>query len=211
MWKLPKEYSPNLPRVSQIVEFKYPFKEEDKDRFLEWLWKKWVEYVDYMEEASSGGRYVHAALEKYILTWEFTWKKYKEYVKNWIAFLDLGEYDVVATEYYTKCRDYQWTIDLVVRRKSDWKYWILDFKTYWLAKERFGIPSVYRKPYDKLKKASLQLSLYSDSVKRKWNIEFIGIIEIGKDYCYYHPLEFIPQSEIKQIVKEFKLNYIDNI
>jgi hypothetical protein len=53
MSNLPKEYSPNLPRVSSIVEYAYPFKGEDKERFLNWLWKHNIEYTDYMEEASS--------------------------------------------------------------------------------------------------------------------------------------------------------------
>jgi hypothetical protein len=207
---LPKEYKQWIPRVSQIVEFAYPFKDEDRERFLEWLWKKWVEYVDYMEEASSWGRYVHWALEKFILTWEWNWKKYKGYVKGWIDFLNSGEYEVIATEYYVRCKNYQWTIDLIVRRKSDWKYWILDWKTYWLAKHKFWIPSLYRKPYDKLKKASLQLSLYRKAVK-KWKIEFLWIIELWEDYCYYHPLDVVDDKTINTIVKEYGLNYIDNI
>lgn len=210
MSPLPKEYSPTLPRVSSIVEFAYPFKGEDKERFLSWLWKKNIEFEDYMEEASYWGRYVHNALEKYIKTGEFTGKKYRWYVLNGISFLKTGAYEVVETEHYVKGRDYQWTIDIIVRRVSDGKYWILDYKTYGLAKDKFGIEKVYRKPYDKLKKASLQLSLYSRIVK-KYKIEFIGIVELWEDYVFEHPLEFWEEEDIKKLIKEYKLSYIDNI
>jgi hypothetical protein len=98
-------------------------------------------------------------------------------VLNGISFLKNGEYEVVETEYYVKNKDYQGTIDLIVKRLKDNKYGILDYKTYGLAKDKFGIEKVYRKPYDKLKKASLQLSLYSNIIK-KYNIEFLGIIEL---------------------------------
>lgn len=210
MSPLPKEYSPTLPRVSSIVEFAYPFKGEDKERFLSWLWKKNIEFEDYMEEASYWGRYVHNALEKYIKTGEFTGKKYRWYVLNGISFLKTGAYEVVETEHYVRGRDYQWTIDIIVRRVSDGKYWILDYKTYGLAKDKFGIEKVYRKPYDKLKKASLQLSLYSRIVK-KYKIEFIGIVELWEDYVFEHPLEFWEEEDIKKLIKEYKLSYIDNI
>ncbi len=210
MSQLPKEYSPNLPRVSSIVEFAYPFKGEDKERFLSWLWKKNIEYADYMEEASSWGRYVHNALEQYVKTWKFTGRKYKWYVLNGISFLKTGEYEVVETELYVRGKDYQWTIDIIVKRVSDGKYWILDYKTYGLAKDKFGIEKVYRKPYDKLKKASLQLSLYSRIVK-KYNIEFLGIVEIWEDYCHLHQLEFWEEEDILKLIKEYELSYIDNI
>ena len=210
MNKLPKEYSPNLPRVSSIVEFAYPFKGEDKERFLSWLWKKNIDFTEYMEEASSWGRYVHNALEQFVKTWEFNWRKYKGYIKNWIDFLKNWEYEVVETEHYVRGRDYQWTIDIIVKRVADGKYWILDYKTYGLAKDKFGIEKVYRKPYDKLKKASLQLSLYSRIVK-KYKIEFIGIVELWENYCYLHPLEFWEKDELDKLVREYKLSYIDNI
>lgn len=191
------------------MEYAYPFRNEDKDRFLDWLWKKNISYEDYMQEASSWGRYVHWALESYILRWEWKWKKYKGYVEQWIAFLKKGEYEVVSTEKYVKTKDYQGTIDLVVRRVSDGKYWIMDFKTYWLAKDKWGIPTVYKKPYDKLKKASLQLSLYSRAEKRK--IEFISVIEIGSTYLNIYELDFWTDEELDTLIKEYKLSYIDNI
>lgn len=207
---LPSNYSPILPRVSSLVEFAYPFKWEDKDRFLDWLWGKNISELEYMKEASEWGRYVHSMLEKYIKTWEFTGRKYKGYMRNGISFLNNGDYEVIETEYYIKTKDYQGTIDLIVRRVSDGKYWILDWKTYGLAKDKFGILKVYRKPYDKLKKASLQLSLYSRWIK-KYKIDFLGIVELGSDYCHLHPLDLWNKDKLTELIAQYKLSYIDNI
>jgi hypothetical protein len=52
--------------------------------------------------------------------------------------------------------------------------------------------------------------LYSNIIK-KYNIEFLGIIELWNDYCYLHPLDFWDKEDMNKLIKEFKLSYIDNI
>lgn len=49
----PANYDSSLPRVSEIVEWAYPFTESARERFEDWLWRKDIEYADYMGEASS--------------------------------------------------------------------------------------------------------------------------------------------------------------
>jgi len=64
--KLPNKYKEGLVRVSSIVEWAFPFKgTEDEKRFHLWLKDKGVSLFDYMEEASSGGTYVHKMMENF--------------------------------------------------------------------------------------------------------------------------------------------------
>ena len=49
----PTNYNKDVPRVSQIVEFVYPFIGESKDRFHSWLEKHQISLADYMKEAST--------------------------------------------------------------------------------------------------------------------------------------------------------------
>jgi len=60
---LPSNYDLSLPRVSEIVSFAYPFEGESLERFEGWLYVRGIQFDDYMEEASSGGRFVHAQME----------------------------------------------------------------------------------------------------------------------------------------------------
>lgn len=202
----PTNYVTWLPRVSSIVEWVYPFGWDERERFLDWLWEKDVELEDYMKEASTWGTYVHASLEKYLKTWEWNGRKYKNLVEFWIQFIK--DYDVkpIETEKYVKCRDYQGTCDLIA--EIDWEKWILDWKTYWLAKTKFWIAtSKYRKPTDKLKKARLQLNLYWKVLK----IDKFAVVELTEFGYKFYPLEKMEKKELDWIIKEFKLNYVDEL
>lgn len=202
---MPTNYSVSLPRVSQIVEWKYPFAGYARKRFLEWLEANEILLEDYMEEASSWGTYVHKSLEDYLDGIPFKWKKYKSIVKWGIKFIKDTEIKKLHTEYYAKTKDYQWTIDLIAEVDSE--KWILDWKTYGLAKARWKLQSAYKKPYDKLKKARLQLSLYAYAT---W-IKNIAVVELTEDGYHFHKLELMDKKEIEEIVKEFKFNYVDNL
>lgn len=158
-----------------------------------------------MREASEGWTYVHKALEDY-LTWKkVSKKKYKNLINAWIEFIKDSWLTPIATEKYIRTDDYQWTIDLVA--EVDGEEWILDWKSYWLAKTKFQLTNVYKKPYDKLKKARLQLSLYAYAL---W-IKNIGVVELTEEGYYFHKLDLIPLKEIKEILLEYKYNYVDNI
>ena len=165
----PTNYSPNLPRVSSIVEFVYPFIGESKDRFHSWLAKNNISLADYMEEASTGWTYVHKAMEDLGDCKPFKWKKYKE---------------------------------------INWEKWLLDWKSYWLAKEKFNLPNNYKKPYDKLKKARLQLSLYNRALKYKYKL---AVVELTPSGYYFHVLEQLPKEELEELIFLYKNNYIDQL
>lgn len=205
--KLPTKYISTLPRVSSIVEYIYPFNWEDKDRFLKWLGFYWISHDDYMKEASTWGTFVHKKLEDYARFGKvYKWKQYWTWINAWIKFINENVEEVIATEEYIRTKDYQWTIDLIAT--IDWKKYILDWKTYSLAKNKFWLTSTYRKPYDKLKKARLQLSLYARAKK----INNIAVIELSPDWKYhFHILEKYSSAEMNSIISEFNNNYIDEL
>ncbi len=203
----PTTYNPKLPRVSQIVEFHYPFVWESKDRFHSWLAKNNISLSDYMEEASSWGTYVHLAMEKYWDTWKWRWKKYKKVVDNGIKFHIDYEVKTIASEVYVKCKHYQGTADRVAILNINGEKWLLDWKTYWLAKTKFWLKSVYRKPYDKLKKARLQLTLYA---RLLW-IKNIAVVELDRDNYHFHKLELMEEKEIEELLLLYNNHYIDEL
>lgn len=201
----PSNYKEWIPRVSSICEFIYPFHWESKDRFHWWLERNYISLGEYMREASTWGTYVHLAMETYGKTWKWRWKKYTSIVNSGIQFYNDFNVRLIEAERYVSCKDYQWTTDAIA--EIDGKKWILDWKTYWLAKLKWNIESTYRKPYDKLKKARLQLSLYA---RLLW-IENIWVVELDKNWYHFYPLELLSEKEIKEILLLYKNHYIDEI
>ncbi len=199
---IPKNYQEGIPRVSEIVEYVFPFDWEDKERFLKWLKEKWVDYNEYMDEASTWGSAIHKWMENFIKKKKLPWKshRYKNYILNGIKFLKDNKVKAIAAEKYVVCDDYQWTVDLVA--KIGKKTFILDWKSYSMSKDKFKLSNKYTKPYAKLKKASLQLSLYAKLLK----IDNIWVIELRKDGFYFHILNRIPDEELDKIIEDFKNN-----
>lgn len=200
---IPNNYSPNLPRVSQIVEYFFPFEGEDKQRFLYWLQSYQINEEEYMSEASTWGTYIHSKLEEYIESRKLLKVDayYSWFINSWIDFIEDYWLTDCETEVYISCNDFQGTSDLIA--KIDWKKWILDWKTYSLAKKRFWLPiGKYKKPYSKLKKATLQLSLYAYVL---W-IENIWVVELLEDWYHFHKLELIPKKKINSLLRQFKLS-----
>ena len=193
----PKNYRLDLPRVSKIVESIYPFEWEAKSRFLDWLRKLNIDVDDYMDEASIWWTYIHKAMEVYWLTKKWTWRKYKNIIASWIQFYKDFNVKVIANEVYIVCEDYQWTLDCIA--DIDWEEYIIDWKSYWLAKEKFWLPNNYRKPYDKLKKARLQLSLYNRTFGYKYKL---AVVELTNSGYYFHIIEQIPPNELEEIINK---------
>ena len=207
-WKKnnPSNYSATLPRVSQIVEFFFPFNGDARSRFHDWLYRNNIDVDEYMKEASEGWTYVHSKLEDYMAWIKYTWRKYKWFVEWGIQFLKDFNVVPVYMEHYVCNTHYQWTIDLIW--EINWQKWIIDWKTYGLSKYKFNLPiPEYKKPYDKLKKARLQLSLYALAMK----IKKIGVVELTPTGYYFHELVPYTSAELKTMIKEFKFHYVDQI
>ena len=154
-----------------------------------------------MKCASESWTEIHLSLEKFIKWIEYV-PKFPSYTNAWIAFLE--EYNVsnIETEKYILTDRYQWTTDMVW--DIWWKKWVLDWKTFWITKSILWIVSSwkYRKPYDKLKKASLQLSLYAYAL---W-ISHIWVIELMDWEYRFHKLKRIKDWELDKILD----NYYNN-
>lgn len=195
-------YKKYLPRVSDISSFIYPFEGKDKEWFINRLQSKWIQEDEYMKISSEWGTFIHKQMELYLL-WKKVSKntKFWAYIDSWIKLLEDKKIKAVACEEYVLWEWYQWTIDLIAEYK--WESWIMDFKTFWLAKEQFWLWWRTKKPTDKLKKAELQLSLYAEL---KW-IENIAVIEITSEWAYFHKLEKYPKEKINKIVQDFWINY----
>lgn len=196
------KYREDLPRVSTLVSSLYPFSgTEAEKRFHSWLTTKWITPEEYMKVANEAGTAIHKALEDYINRWEYECAPLlTEYVRNGISFLK--EYNVkpIQTECYILCDEYQWTIDLLA--EINWDTYVLDWKSWGIAQEILwtkGEWSKYRKPYDKLKKARLQLSLYAHAVKAKK----IGVIELLSEWYLFHELKRMTKKELKEILSKY--------
>lgn len=222
-------YVEGLPRVSHIVGLVFPFEGEGKKRFHLWLEKKNIDVDHYMNVANSYGTAIHLWLERYIIgqNTEQTEKgmedyilckenneKYvlleqqyephlTKYVGYGICFLKENNVLPIHTEHYICVEGkYQGTIDLI--GEIDWEKWVLDWKSYSCTQEILWIRKweyKYKKPYTKLVKASLQLSLYALPL----GIKNIWVVELAYDWYHFHKLSLYSQEEIDIIVNNYHL------
>ena len=199
---LPNTYKEGVPRVSQIVETIFPFAWEDRKRFEQWLDKHNVPLEAYMKEASEGGTAVHKALETIMMKGSGSiqprWASFVSSGKQWLEDMEVKP---ISIEKYVIAEDesYQWTIDLIA--KLGRKTYIIDWKTYGLAKHAYGLfneEAKYKKPYDKLKKATLQLSLYAHAC----GVRNIAVVELLTTGYKMHILNRMSRKEIDIILKK---------
>lgn len=213
MKKLPTKYKEWIPRVSDIVSFIYPFDGEWEQRYLDWLSKNWIKQSDYMLEATTVGTFVHKQMENYILGHEQDvddelYSLHRKEIEFWLEFLRIKkeQWAELFAELYIrdKYNRFQWTIDLVIADRKNKKVWLVDFKTYWIAKKRWGLPNTYRKPYDKLKKVSLQLSLYAEYFRQKgYNIEELAVLILRDDMAKEEIVKELTSEEINEVISKF--------
>lgn len=204
----PTNYSLTLPRVSAIVEYFYSFSWNARERFEDWLMSNDIGVDEYMKEASEWGTFVHSKLEDYLNWKKYRWRKYTWFINSGIKFIKEHSVVPIAMEEYIQTEYYQGTMDLVA--KIDWEdeEWVLDWKSWGLSKYKFWLPiPAYKKPYDKLKKARLQLSLYAMA---KW-LTKIWVIELTPEGYYFHKLEKLPDEQLIKLCKEYQFHYIDEI
>lgn len=214
MTALPSTYKEGLCRVSTIVSSVFPFEWENKKRFLMWLaddvkpaQKRWfaISEEKYMDVANSYWTAIHKGMEDYILWNKVYWWECEpevgKYVGYGIYFLKEEKVTPIHTEHYIHVEDmYQWTIDLIA--EIDGELWVLDWKSWSIAQEILGTKSSrwkYKKPYDKLKKATLQLSLYALPL---W-IKNIWVVELAEHWYVFHKLKIMTQEEVDIIINNY--------
>jgi len=114
-----------------------------------------------MLEASSAGTFIHKQLEDHAMGYLNAEKHpvYSLLVEQGKLFMKEKGVTTIETEKYVASTLFQGTIDLICQ--IDEEEWIVDWKSYGVAKHKWNIDSTWRKPYGKLKKATIQLSLYA--------------------------------------------------
>lgn len=209
MKELPSGYTEWVTRVSDIVSFVFPFWWEDKERYLEWLKKNNIEEKEYLAKANEWWTYIHLCMEEYIKTEKFKRVTWFEEVLHWIIFIK-NNLNITKLQPEVFVKDdqnrYQWTIDLV-ERTSATSVKLKDWKTYWIAKKFYWLPNPYKKPYDKLKKTALQLSLYAEVFRKQGiTVEWISCVYLHESWAYEYELELYSSEQINEILLKYELS-----
>jgi len=211
MNNLPEWYKEGIERVSKVVEFVYPFTWNSKERYLKWLADNDIWENDYLTEAQDVGTFIHLQMEKFI-KWEeldtddILYDLHKEEIDYWLNFIKWIRAPSIKTEVVVrdKYNRFQWTIDLVLIDEDSKQVYLFDWKTWWIAKKKYWLPNVYRKPYSKLKKLALQLSLYAETFKQKgYTIGAIVWVWLHETWVYDYVLDSLATEEIDKILNDF--------
>lgn len=224
---LPKWYNKWIARVSNIVSYKFPFDWIAEANFNKVLDANNIKKKDYMDTANWWWTYLHKIAEDYILNKPLDlslinlhWKEIegiKKYVDNLKKEFPTAEWlpEVVC---HDKLKRFQWTADLVRRNWN--KIFIYDWKSFEIVKKAF--PSMkqmtYKKdgspfaPTDKLKKVSLQLSLYAQTfIQQGFDIGGIYLCWVTENWVFEYKADLWEQEDIDKLVTEYLLFITPNM
>lgn len=202
---LPPNYIEWVTRVSSLVEHLYPFEgTEWERRYKSWLKSKWIAEPEYIAEACDVGTFIHLQMEHKVLgnpldVADDLYSKHRNEIDNWLDFMDSYKFTDMQTEIY--CRDkhnrYQGSIDFLWTSPEGKKV-LIDWKTWGIAKKRYWLPNKTTKPYDKLKKVALQMSLYA---KALWNIDEIWVVWLHDEGAFVYKLELVEDSSLEELIE----------
>lgn len=228
MNKLPEGYKEWIPRVSNIVSFIFPFEGDWKQRYLDWLADNVpegrkrgfsIDEDEYLTEAQDVGTFVHEQMELYILgitidTANPLYERHIDVIKGWLEYIDQikekyteeNGWKLVAEPVLIDVKwRYQWSSDLVLVNDKLKKVIIKDWKTFWIAKARWDLPNLYKKPYDKIKKGALQFSLYAEVYRQRgYEIEGIDLVYLHYTGAYEYSLELYSTDALNKIVEDYE-------
>lgn len=202
-------YKENVARVSDIVSFTFPFEGNSKDRYISWLDLNNIDPDLYMAEAQEVGTFIHKQMENFINKEvqeesDALYSLHRAEITGWLEWLQKQWFISLESEKYV-CDEnnrYQWTIDLVATKPNGKKV-LIDWKSWGVRKKRFWLKNEYKKPYDKLKKVALQLSLYAKALED--DVDEIWIVWLHESGAYMFPLEMWKDEEIEKIIENFLL------
>jgi len=212
IWKKMK-YTWNFSREKAIDLWK---------QFPELIWPDLWKIIEceeaYLKEAQETGTFIHQVMEDY-LNWnhDLVWDKrdytHKILIQHWYNYIDQvkeryskegGREFEAEPHLVDKWWRYQWSADLVLTNKKTNKVVIIDWKTFWIAKAKWGLPNVYKKPYDKLKKWALQFSLYAETYRQQWyEIENIILVYLHETGAYEYKLDLYSTEELNKILEKW--------
>ena len=192
----------DLPRVTSLVEFMYPF----DDRFFKsWLHEKEIDHSDYMELSCEWWTAIHQWVEDYLM------KKrnkrqlmkdepiYCDWISSGIDFIKDYKVKKAECEVYVKNNYYQWTADCICTINGD--RYVLDWKTFGLAKYIMIENKVTKPRKKKLEKVALQLSLYNVILKA----DKIAAVHLTPEWYWFYELDLVPMDDIKELIKKYRV------
>ena len=171
---------------------------------------------EYLIEAQDLWTFVHLQMELYFEDERLLQREHIMYENNkdaiewWLTYIDnlrkvrpnlewKAEQVVIDSN-----NRYQGTIDMVWVDEENKIVYLYDWKTWWIAKKRWGMPNVARKPYDKLKKLALQLSLYAETYRQKgYKIGGIFWVWLHEDQAFEYDLTIWTTEEIDELITSF--------
>lgn len=211
-----------VPRVSNIVEFKYPFDINSQARFMTWLANLNINEEEYMNIAQSWWTEIHLTMENYMNWIEYISPLLAEVeneINNWIKWIDNLKSKYSWINYLTECyvRDehlrFNWTIDLIRVNEKTKEVWLYDYKSRWVAKKKYWLSDKLLKswapikPTEKLKKLSLQLSLYALVYEQRWyKIMWLYWVWLHNTWCYEYEVERWSKWELDKLLSEYFLS-----
>lgn len=208
------KYKEWIPRVSDVVSFIYPFEWDNKERYIKWLELNNIPEEDYLSEAQLVWTFVHSQIERYILWFDYNhvdelFPKHIQEIVSGSAFVNKirADWYELFPEYYILDSQwrYQWTSDLVAINEQEKKVRIYDWKTWWIAKKRWWLPNNVKKPYDKIKKVAIQLSMYAEYWRKEWyTIDLISVVWLHETGAYEYTLELASSEYIDELILLYK-------
>lgn len=208
---LPEGYDSSIPRVSNILEFIFPFEgTENERRYLEWLAKNNIKQEEYLAGSQELGTEIHKQLEDYINKWiiidELSDTEISKEVAYWRDWLDRTWGDNFQTKVYIKEANnrFQGSCDLLYE-DYNWNKILADWKTYWIVKKRYWLPNKFIVPPDKKKKVQLQLSFYAYWLKQQWiKVDKAQLLFLHEDWIKVVDLDILPDREIEHHLTLFE-------
>ena len=199
-------YQDDIPRVSSIVEYFFPFKWTDwEKRYNEWLDNHWIDRKEYIKWACDMWTEVHKAMEEYLL-----WVPLSPYsadvdieVQNWTKWLSQLDATETQTEVYVREKNnlFQWTVDFIYKQGD--KYIIADFKTWWIVKKRYWLPNKFEIDKKKKDKVQLQMSVYA--YRLELDISEIELIFIHMRGVKTLRLPIITKDKISSLINDYHM------
>lgn len=206
------QYKENVPRVTSIVDFMYPFNNTDwEERYLDWLKSNNISEKEYLDWASELWSFVHKQAELFI-KWEDI-ETYSNFYKNevWLMVDNLINWLKDLSPEYIKSEIFvidknnlaQWTIDMVY--KKDWKIIIADIKTYWVVKRRYWKNNKFSVDKKRREKVRLQMSIYA-YLYNQYNIEKVEKIKllfIHDEWVREYEMDVMTKKEIEIVLAKY--------
>jgi len=157
-----------------------------------------LEYQDVMFMLSMFWTIIHSiAFDKWLLgiTYPIKDNILKPHINHLYNFFETTWAVLVLWETCVETDEYTWTLDGVIL--WDWKYYLIDWKTWTAYKYIYGFKNAILKknwePYARtqdIKKVSLQLSLYREPLEKRIKLDWMLVFWITEQWVFFWKCEY---------------------